>query len=242
MNKTGILLLPGGGMSSWIWKKLVPLLENNVVCPDYRIGENSLESRMNSSIQDCLEYLLSLSAAFESVIVVAHSGSGLIAASLARKNPKKIAGVIYISSNIPKNHTSAIESLPYFVRQMNVFAIKSQVKKESLPLSGKASMVRKIFCNTCDDATIEFVLRQRLLSEPLCMAFEKVNWDNFPQLSQKYIILTNDKTHSVKHQKQMMENLQITDSVFVDSDHMVMLSHPEQLAKIIIEFQNSLQS
>ena len=104
---------------------------------------------------------------------------------------------------------------------------------------GKASMVRKIFCNTCNETTIKYVLKQKLLSEPLCMAFEKVNWDNFPQLPLKYIILTKDKTHSVKHRKQMMENLKITSSVSTDSDHMVMLSHPEQLAHVINDFQDS---
>lgn len=102
-------------------------------------------------------------------------------------------------------------------------------------------MIRKIFCNTCDDATIDYVLKQQLLSEPLCLAFEKVNWDNFPQIPQQYIILTKDKTQSVEQQKQMMKNLEITDYVSINSDYMVMLSQQEKLAKIVNEFQSTIQ-
>jgi galactose-1-phosphate uridylyltransferase len=68
------------------------------------------------------------------------------------------------------------------------------------------------------------------------MGFEKVDWDEFPLIKQRYTILTKDKTISVKKQQKMMKNLDVLESVFIDSDHMVMLSHPKELAEILIEF------
>ncbi|MBN2533670.1 MAG: hypothetical protein JXB88_12300 [Spirochaetales bacterium] len=90
---------------------------------------------------------------------------------------------------------------------------------------------RKIFCNTASEETIQYILKQELLSEPLCLAFEKYNWDNFPTIiPQTYIVLIEDKTISVKKQRNMMKNLGIKNMIEIKSDHMVMLSHPEELS------------
>jgi len=154
-NNLGFVLLPGGGMSSWVWRDLIPNLKKPSVAVDYRLPANTQEARQSATIRDCTDHIINQIERnkLERVILVGHSGAG--------------------------------------------------------------------------------VLAQDLLSEPLCAAFEKINWDNFPDIKQTYVILLKDTSMSVAKQKQMMSHLTVTNSVEIDSDHMVMLSHPRELAEVL---------
>ena len=199
-NSKAVLLLPGGGMSSWLWSRIVDKLDADPVCPEYRLPVNALEARLNSTVKDCVDYFLSLISEYGSVTVVGQSAVGAL-------------------------------SLP--LRIMNTAAIKSQVKRKSTPMSKKASIVKKYFCNTCDEETADFILKQELLSDPLCVAFEKANWEDLPEIRQKYVVLTKDNTHPVKKQLAIAGNMNISDLEYVEADHMAALSKPEEIANII---------
>ena len=94
-------------------------------------------------------------------------------------------------------------------------------------------IIRNNFCNNASESVIQYILKQDLLSEPLCLYKEKVDWTDFPDVKQTYIKLSKDKTISIKKQQEMMNNLSITDSREIESDHMVMLSHAHELIKEI---------
>jgi pimeloyl-ACP methyl ester carboxylesterase len=236
-NKKGFLLLPGGGMSAWIWEKVIPLLDAPSIAPLYRLEENNVENRKKATIQDCINYHKQLIEAskLEKVIVVGHSGAGALAAAIAKEIGDKIPSVIYISANIPKNHFAALDSLPLFLRLINKSAITSQVKVDSRPMQKNAKTIKKYFCNACDDKVFEFVISHEMLSEPLCLAFEKYDYDDFPKIRQVYVVLSKDKTQTVEQQEKMMKNLDIQEKRQIESDHMVMLSKPEELANILNE-------
>ncbi len=235
MNKKCFVLLHGGGMSLWVWKDLIPLLKLPSITFNYRLPDNSKEIRRKATIKDCVNHVINTinKNNIEKVILVGHSGAGIIAANLAKAIPDKIHQVIYVCASIPKNNQSALGSLPFILKAINWIAINSQVKIESTPAKKMEKIIRSRFCNTCSEEIIQYVLNQKILSEPLCLAFEKNNWDNFPVINQTYILLTKDKTATVLLQKKMIENLVIQKNVEIDSDHMVMLSHPQELAEIL---------
>ena len=236
MKKKGILLLPGGGMSSWVWKSLVPLLDYHTITPEYRLPENTFDNRRRAKIADCVQYHISLIQELESVVIVAHSGGGVLASSIADTIPERIAGIMYISANIPKLEKSAIENLPGIIRLLNIQALRSQLPIDFTPLTKKERAVRKYFCNASTEEVIQYVIRQKLYSEPLCVAFEKVHWTSLNDIPKIYVILTKDKTQSVERQNLMASNLRIETKVQIESDHMVMLSQPEILSRHINDF------
>lgn len=80
---------------------------------------------------------------------------------------------------------------------------------------------------------MNFVLSHHMLSEPLCVAFEPYDYDNFSPLHQIFVVLTKDNTQNEAQQRKMMGNLGITETRKIDSDHMVMLSSPSELAGIL---------
>lgn len=242
-NTMGILLLAGGGFSSWIWRDLIDKLTLPVLALDKRLAINTEETRKNSTIEDCLSYALDEINAhhFKELVIVAHSGAGIIALNMAKKLQHRIKGIIFVSANIPKDGQCALDMLPSIIKWINKTAIRNQAKNNSTPLIKFEKIARRNYCNTCSEAIIQYMLSQQFMSEPLCVAFEKNNWQGVPDIPMMYTLLTEDKTINVKGQKKMMANLNIKNSVEIDADHMVMLSQPDKLASSINQFVDQLE-
>ena len=152
------------------------------------------------------------------------------------KIPEKITHVIYIAANIPAHGATMMSGLPFALRVLNIIAIRKMIKKDSLPYAKIEKTLRSKFCNTCDEETIRFILTHELQSEPLCVLTAKMDWSDYPQIPQTYIVLTKDNTIAVERQKQMAGNLGITDFLEIDAGHMVMLSHPAILVDTLNDF------
>jgi len=234
-EKDVCVFLSGGGMSSWVWREIITQLNFSSIVMEYRLPENTEQARRTATIADCARHVINSikRCKCEKVILVAHSGAGVLAANVAKAIPEKIRHVVYIAANIPQNGESTIDSLALPLRILNSLAIKAQVKRASTQATKNEKIIRTRFCNTCSEETINYILEQNLLSEPLCLAFEKSNWDDFPDIDQTYIILTKDKTISVSEQKEMMRHLSIQKSIQIESDHMVMLSHAQGLLEVL---------
>ena len=236
-NKVGFVLLPGGGMSNWLWKKLEGYLDYPFIEIDRRLKESSYQNRLAASFADCLDYIGEKIQPknFEKIILVGHSGAGVLAGKAAISFQQSVAHVVYIAANIPKSGTTVIDALPEAVQEKNITAIKGQAEFDKIPIKTLENVYRTVFCNTCSAEDIDYVLQQDLLPEPMCAVTEKMAWDHFPNLNQTYIILANDHTLPLDKQKEMAANLDITDLRMIDSDHLVMISHPHELAEILNE-------
>lgn len=112
-------------------------------------------------------------------------------------------------------------------------AARAQAKTDSAPVRKHEKMIRTRFCNTASPAVIEYVLQQRLLTEPLCVYDGKVDWTGMPEIPMTYIRLLRDKTASLGMQDRMAGNLNVKDLRDIDSEHMVMLSHPAELNEML---------
>jgi len=126
---SGFVLLPGGGMSAWVWSRLVPLLNRDVLTPEWRLEANTLANRTGASLNDLIDYHAGLieKTRWKRVVLVGHSGAGALAAALAKWLPDKTEHVFYLAGNIPPHGKSALDALPFFLRQMNRKAILNQI-------------------------------------------------------------------------------------------------------------------
>ncbi len=239
---SSLVLIPGGGMSSWAWDRLIPLLQADCLPIPTRLPVSTPETRKKATVADCVDHILAQmdSAGFERAVIVGHSGGGILAGQLARKAPERIQHLVFISANIPQDGQTALHGLPAYVRLLNLFAIHIQNKRNSTPLKKMEGMIRKNFCNTCPEDLIRFMLEQDLLTEPLCLIHEKIIWSEFPPLPKTFIRLLQDRTISLAGQARMASHLAISDIRDIDSDHMVALSHPQALADILHDILASL--
>lgn len=227
----GFIFIPGAGMSDWAWSKTTPLLILESVSIPRRIKNNTYHNRLNSSFSDILEYANNIinRSGFNEVILVAHSGAGLIAGSLCKIN-SKIKHVVFIAANIPKHDTTAIDIFSSEIQEKNIEAIKKQAVNDTIPMKMLQQQFRLFFCNTCNEEDISYILQQDYIPEPICLVTQKMDWSDFPDIRKTYIVCTEDKTLSENQQELLAGNLNIIDIRKIASDHMVMISHPNELA------------
>jgi pimeloyl-ACP methyl ester carboxylesterase len=230
-----LVLIPGGGMSTWVWEKLIPLLQAECLPIATRLPVSNPSIRNKATIEDCVNHILAQmdAAGFDRAVILGHSGAGILAGQLARKAPERAQHLIFLSASIPQEGQNALHGLPVPVYLLNMFAMWTQNRRDSTSLRKLEGILRKTFCNTCTEEVIGFVLEQELLTEPRCVYREKISWAEFPPVSKTYIQLLQDRTHSLENQARMASNLAITDIREIGSDHMVMLSQPDALAKVI---------
>jgi predicted alpha/beta hydrolase family esterase len=231
-EQRGIILIPGGQMSGWIWKDFIPLIKNSkCLTINQRIEENSLNSRITSSLSDCTNNIIKQinEHKFEKTIIIGHSIGGLLAALVAQQMKQKVEHVIYIASNLPKNNTNAIDSFPILQKLMLNSFVKSQVEKDNINIGSEAKYFISHFCNTCSSNIIEYIKTQQLTAEPICIFKEKIKWDYSVDVPQTYVKLLKDRTISISLQSEMAGNLNVSNIIDIESDHLVMLSNASLL-------------
>jgi len=168
-------------------------------------------------------------AGFDDVILVGHSGAGLLAGAVAKVAPK-VKHVVFIAANIPKHGTTAIQVFPQETQKKFVETATEQAKFDEIPVKDLESLIVNHFCNTCTKEQMDYVIEQKFYPEPICVLTEKMDWENYPPIGKTYVVCTDDRTLTVKQQEYLASNLGITDLRRINSDHLVMISHAEELA------------
>ncbi len=232
--KKGFVLVPGAGMSDWVWMKMIPLLKYDSVTVSRRLSSNNYENRMKASFDDVIKYASEIirESGFDEVILVCHSGAGLLGGMLGKSN-SKVKHVVFIAANIPKHMNTAISVFPEEIQKMNIEAVKAQAVNDSIPMKALEIQFRNFFCNTSSEEDIAYIMEQDFLPEPICVINETMDWTDYPKIGLTYVVCTEDKTLSVDNQKILASNLNIQDIRLISSDHMVMISHSTELADVL---------
>jgi pimeloyl-ACP methyl ester carboxylesterase len=228
MSEWGYLFIAGGGMSRWVWRDLDPGIRSCAVLVPGRLPDNSLHARLHATMKDCVDHIeaQTLEARYDRYLIVGHSGGGMLAPLVAARMRDRIGGIAFVSANIPRDGTNALHDLPLVVRVLNMAAMRKHVNVDCTPARSHEKIIRKVFCNTASEEVIQYVLGQQLLTEPLCVYKEPVRWTGVPRIPMTFVRLLADRTISVKMQDVMASHLGVSHTIDIESDHMVMLSHP----------------
>jgi surfactin synthase thioesterase subunit len=241
--KKGFVFIPGAGMSDWIWTKLKPLLHLDYVTVSRRIENNTYENRLKCDFEDIMSYANQIieQSGFDEVILVGHSGAGLIAGELGKRNPK-IKHIIFLAANIPVHNETALDSFSEEIRNKNIEGVKMQAKADTIPMKMLEAQFRTYFCNQSLEEDINYLMEQSFQPEPLCVLTHQVDWSDYPEIGMTYVISIEDKTISVAQQEQFASNLGIRDIARIDGDHMMMISRAKELSELLNYIaENNLQ-
>jgi pimeloyl-ACP methyl ester carboxylesterase len=222
------VLLAGGGMGAWLWSRLIPLL----TCPAIAVDKRCESSREKATIDECAAYtaqLINVAGARE-VVLVAHSGAGVIA-PMVRRHTDAVKHIVFISANIPVDGRAPQQGLPLPIRIANYIAVKTGTKPR--PARSLEKIIRSRFCNACSEDVIRYVLDQEIRPEPQCLVLEKVHRSGIPRVPGTYIKMLQDRTISVEGMDGMISNYGGMESVELEGDHMAMLGRPRELAEIL---------
>jgi pimeloyl-ACP methyl ester carboxylesterase len=102
------VLVPGAWLGSWVWSKVVPLLEEggHTACPvtltgmGDRVHLASKDVGMETAIQDVLNVIKYND--LDDFVLVGHSFAGKVAAAVADRVPEKIKVVLYLDAFRPE--------------------------------------------------------------------------------------------------------------------------------------------
>jgi pimeloyl-ACP methyl ester carboxylesterase len=169
----------------------------------------------------------------EKVILVAHSGSGCLLELIADRIIDKVKGLIFISANIPPRGKRTIDVFPFFLKWMNLLSVKLAPGGFHLSSKQREKMIRRYFCNCCSGEIIEFVLKHPEKIEPPAVVTERIFRPELKNLPKIFIKLSKDNTATLEFQERMIKNLGGAEEYLIESDHMVMLSRPKELAGIL---------
>lgn len=214
-------------MGSWLWEKTVSRLSIPSVVISPRIPHNTKEYRLSISFDEVVAYHkeIILSKEWDSLVIVGHSGAGLLAGTLG----KQILGVkevIFVAANIPKNGTTALDVFPEEVRRKTVEALQKQAEYDQIPIRSMEEFFINTFAHGCSVEDQLFIKEQFFFPEPVCVVREKMDWDNYPDIKMKYILCKKDRSLSLDQQRLLASNLGIQDMVVLDTDHLPMISSP----------------
>jgi predicted alpha/beta hydrolase family esterase len=232
-GKTGIVFMHGAGMGKWIWKYIEPLLKNPYIMPA-RWDTASNIPVVKIKAEDCIKHIIKQvnNAGFEKIVLVAHSGSGVIAPQVASGLQGRVKHILYVAANVPFQGKNALDMLPLLPRIMNAIMIALMAKGFKMPKKNMEKVIRETFCNDCNEETIQYMLANELVAEPPALAFFRANYKGIPETSCTYIRTMKDKTLSPAAQEKMAKaaGCMIVD---IDSGHMPMLSMPDEFADMI---------
>jgi len=231
--KTVFAFMHGGAMGPWVWEKIKPLFEypcvmttrNNILPskPGLKINSDDIINHVVRQIDG---------AAFENVVLIAHSGSGVIAPQVSARVSAKVKHIIYIAANLPPQSKSALDMLPLMPRIMNTIMINLMPRGYKMPQKNYEKVIRKYFCNDCNEEIIQYALSNPFVTEPPAIAYYKVDYKGMPDVPRTYIRTLLDKTLKIEKQKMMAEQAGCSIIDF-DTGHMPMLSKPAEFAGLI---------
>ena len=103
-KRTAFALIPGAGMTDWLWESARPLLRLPNVAITDRLPENTYRARRHSSLDDCVAHIETVlgNEGYDRFLVVGHSGAGPIAAKLCQRMPEKVEHVVYVAANLSR--------------------------------------------------------------------------------------------------------------------------------------------
>jgi pimeloyl-ACP methyl ester carboxylesterase len=226
------VLIHGGGLDTWVWERVTPLLDR----PAIAVRRAAPGTNLNRlTIDDCAKYIQSEIAAegLEKVILVAHSIGGVIAPVVATLLPDRVVQMVFVGATIPPEGHSAMSV--FHPSERFGMAVWLRLKAWNLSWMDKAIKedMRKTLCNDMDEATIQQVLTGGDRPEPPAIFYEKVSRVQMPAVPRTYIKLLQDRgVLPPAKQDEMAANIGAK-VLTLDTGHTAMLSRPQELAQLL---------
>ncbi|WCJ31059.1 methyl esterase 1 [Euphorbia peplus] len=257
-NKKHIVLVHGSGLGAWCWYKVKPMLEaegHQVTALD--MAASGIHPAKIQEVCTFVEYtqpllyFLACLAPQEQVVLVGHSYGGMNIALAMETFPHKIAVAVFLTAFMPDT-----EHRPCFV-------LKRYLERTPRP----AYLDTKFFPYSCcleDKDKTAFLFGPLLLAlilytlspvqdrelakllvrpssyfiDDLCEA-KKFTCEKYGSVKRVFIISEQDRAITSDFQRWMIANYPVHQVLSIeDSDHMVMISRPEELTNYLSTIAN----
>jgi len=192
------------------------------------------EARLSARFADLVDFAVRNieKTGWDRVVLVGHSGAGLIAGAVVPRCPR-VQHLVFVAANIPAHGHGALSAFPTEVQERQLRALGGQALVPSIPMKEMEALVRQRLANRCSEDDVAFILRQEFRPEPPCVVTETMDWSGFPAIGRTYVVCDHDQTLTVEQQRVQASHLGIDDLRLVAGDHLPMVSCPGPLAQIL---------
>lgn len=223
------VLIPGLHQGEDLWTEVIPYLESAhfKVVNLGRLGRDTEDAPSLGSVAGLSCQNIPLKS-----VVVAHSYGGAVAHQMVGICPEKIERLIYVTGFAPQNKE----------KPLDVLNKTDQRNYSKIVTFGRFKIVPKDANSFYKGAAPELSSEKfkPLHSEWISLISEAIKYDEatFDKIPKSYISTQGDPLLSMTTQFKYMSRIGIKDVQGLKSDHYPMLSHPQELSRIII---NSVQ-
>ncbi|HSH44960.1 MAG TPA: alpha/beta hydrolase [Longimicrobiales bacterium] len=230
-----MVLIHGAGLDTYIWDGVASRLRRPtrpVSFPNRGRGDGA---NRGLTLRD---YTTAVRAQVEEaegpMVLVAHSIGGCVALELADRLGDRVVGIIGVSAAFPERGQSFISSLP--VPQRWVLPLLMRVFGTRPP----AKAIQQSLCADLPPERSREVV-DRFTPEARALYKAKVEYESLPA-PRWYVKLTRDRDFPPYVQDAMAANLQATEVIEMDTAHLPMMSHPEELTGILEDFARHVEN
>jgi pimeloyl-ACP methyl ester carboxylesterase len=230
---TNYVLIHGGAHAGWCWEKLVPYLEEDtrvgkVVSLDL-VGHGArLDEKPHKQIT-LEDYIQDIAGAvnrlgLQDVVLVPHSLAGVSTPQAAARIADRVKRIVFVSALIPPEGWTGNDTF-------------QDISRASGPaVGGYERSYRYMFCNDLDEDTAQWLL-SRLGPEPAAALTTPVSRRDFSSsIPTTYLVLTQDQALPPDAQRQLLRNIGDPEVVELESGHDAMVSHPGELAQVLLRY------
>lgn len=248
-QKPLLLLIHGAWHSAACWQGLIPLLDSEgleFLAPDLPgHGQNSQYSG-RISLKVYSRYISHIIDNYNNkLIIVGHSMAGMLISQVAAERPEPISRLVYLSAYLPQSGQSLFDLMQTYRQNYGPAPIEDalQYSEDKMHCSLRAEDLCPLFYNTCTPSQQQAArtLIQTQASLPLA---GKVSFDQkyLKEIPKTYIRCLQDKVIPEQQYQDMLLPYPDVHRQTLDSDHSPFYSHPEKLARILVNIVNENSS
>ena len=233
----GFVLIHGGGLETWVWERLIPLLRRPALAAR-RLPPHT--PRHQATLSDCADYIWSQAedAGFDRMILVAHSIAGVLAPQVALLAPQRVVHMVFVAANIPPEGKTALAAFRAVERWQMALGIRL-ARWNLTPRKTLEQRIRKHLCNDLDEVAIQHMVQGGTHPEPPALFFERVSRVALPPIPCTYIKLLQDRALPPSIQEAMAADIG-AHIVPLDTGHTAMLSRPSLLAQVLNQIADAV--
>lgn len=227
MASDGFVLVHGGCHGAWCWDPVRPLLEHPSVAVDLPGRGNRPARGVPVTLDLCVDAVIedADAAGFSRFVLVGHSMGGLTITETANRHPDRVDHLVYVAAlALPPGETVLDHYFP------DGDAATLQDPGGVMPLPDE-SLAHQLFSGDLDPDEFAAIYRQ-CVPEVIGLLTAAVSGYG-SGVPATYLRCTRDRGVSKEATGEMVARLEPIAMEELDSDHDVMLSHPELLARFL---------